>query len=222
MKFQKFLLTAALGLVMSALTAQAAPNIPISGVPFNISGPGTYVLVRNLTYTGSGSAITISNITGPVILDFKGFTLTGPGTVNLVGIGTGITVQGNGLNTITNIPVTIRNGTVSQFLVGLFAFELNNLTITSMAFPLTYPGSSSATGIHFILVSDSLINDCDISSALYGIIDDLSREGNRYVSVFCGADNTLEVPHYAEGLTVKYCEFEDPTIEHPTNEDLIK
>ena len=214
---------------MSALTAQAAPTlpipappIPISAVPYNITGPGTYQLVRNLTYSGSGSAITISNLTGPVVLDFKGFTITGPGIINNAeSIGTGITVQGSGggLNDFITIPVTIRNGTVSQFQVGVYATNLNNFTVTNMSFPLTYPGRSDATGIHLFFVSDSLIKDCDIHDALYGIYDDRSRGGNRYINVFLGGDNPLDVPDYSHALMVKYCEFEDLDLKNP---DVLK
>jgi hypothetical protein len=49
--------TAALGLIMSALTAQAAPKknppppppIQSPSLPFTISAPGTYVLTGNMT-----------------------------------------------------------------------------------------------------------------------------------------------------------------------------
>lgn len=68
---------AAFGL-LSALSAPAA-NIKISSLPFAITVPGTYVVTGNLTFPGTtNAAITIStDIPGPVIVDLKGFTLTG-------------------------------------------------------------------------------------------------------------------------------------------------
>src|ERR1700761_5664096 len=92
----KILLTAAFSL-LSALSAQSAntqlattqaaknATIPISYMPFSITAPGTYVLTGNLTFSPSTSvvvpAITVSTaISGPVVIDLKGFTLTGGGS----------------------------------------------------------------------------------------------------------------------------------------------
>src|SRR5271163_2271065 len=74
-------LTAALSLIMSAIVAQPA-DIKISSLPFNITAPGTYVLTGNLStqIVGATGDINIStNIAGPVVLDLKGFSITGPG-----------------------------------------------------------------------------------------------------------------------------------------------
>jgi hypothetical protein len=84
------LLMAAFGL-LSALSAQAA-NIKISSLPFAITAPGTYVVTGNLTFaaTTNVAAITISTaIQGPVIVDLKGFTLTG-GAGDSIGVGIGV------------------------------------------------------------------------------------------------------------------------------------
>jgi hypothetical protein len=76
------LLTAAFGLTMSALSAQAA-NVIISPLPFTITAPGTYVLTGDLACPpASGShreAVNIpSTLQGPVDLDLKGFTIADP------------------------------------------------------------------------------------------------------------------------------------------------
>ena len=105
----RILLTAAFGLIMSALSAQSA-NIPISYLPFPITAPGTYVVTRNLSFPLSATgieAITISTaISGSVILDLKGFTLTGGGG-DSIGIGIGVFAGTNGPN---SNPITVRNG----------------------------------------------------------------------------------------------------------------
>ena len=197
---------------MSALTAQAAPNIPISAVPFNITGPGTYVFVRNLTYTGSGSAITISNITGPVILDLKGFTLAGPVINSAKSAETAISVNPNpttGGIVINPNPVTIRNGTISWFRVGVYAQFIDGLTVSNMNFDLVQPGDSPSggTGIQLTFVNNALIRDCNIVDALYGIYDYESSGGNRYENVNCGAVFPLEFQNDFQGASIKHCEF---------------
>jgi hypothetical protein len=212
MRLKNILLMAALGLTMSALTAQAAPKIPISAVPFNITGPGTYELVGNLTCTTPiAAAITISNITGPVILDFKGFTITG---FAIGGSGTGVVINGGPNNPPTTgnpNSVTIRNGTVSMFQLGVLAESLNDLTISKMHFRGVPPGDlHGGTGIQLNFVNDSLISDCTIASAGYGIVDNQSFGGNRYENVFCGAVIQLEVSNDSIGKTITHCEFAEP------------
>jgi hypothetical protein len=55
MNRRNILLTAALGLIMIALSAQAA-NITIPSLPFTISAPGTYVLAANMSFTSQQNA----------------------------------------------------------------------------------------------------------------------------------------------------------------------
>jgi hypothetical protein len=92
---------AALGLIMSGLAAQSA-NIQITSLPFSITAPGTYVLVSDLNYTAqSGAAITIlPNLSGPVILNLRGHTLTGS-----VILGQTLTSQCFGVNITGTVPV---------------------------------------------------------------------------------------------------------------------
>jgi hypothetical protein len=76
MKLKSPLPMAAFGL-LSVLSAQAV-TIKISSLPFAITAPGTYVLTGNLTSPSASDAITIdASVTGPVVVDLKGFTLTG-------------------------------------------------------------------------------------------------------------------------------------------------
>jgi hypothetical protein len=123
----RILLTAAFGLIMSALSALSA-NIPISYLPFAITAPGTYVLTGSLTFSSPPSgdavaAITVStSISGPVIVDLKGFTLTGSAG-NTLGVGIGTFAGTNAPNTN---PITIRNGTIKNFGFGVWA-EIANV-----------------------------------------------------------------------------------------------
>ncbi|MBU4448351.1 MAG: hypothetical protein KKD99_07175, partial [Proteobacteria bacterium] len=49
----------------------------ITSVPYTISSPGFYYLGGNLTYSGTGSAISVD--ADNVTLDLMGFSLTGAG-----------------------------------------------------------------------------------------------------------------------------------------------
>ena len=70
--------------ILSALAAHSA-EIPITYLPYTISGPGTYVFKSNLYYAApflsSSSplsyAITV-NAPGPVIIEMRGFTMSAP------------------------------------------------------------------------------------------------------------------------------------------------
>jgi hypothetical protein len=108
MRLKSPLLMAAFGL-LSALSAQAA-NIEISSLPFAITTQGTYVVTANLTFPATtNAAITISTaIQGPVIVDLKGFTLTGAAG-DSVGVGIGVFAETNGPN---SYPITVRNGSL--------------------------------------------------------------------------------------------------------------
>jgi hypothetical protein len=162
------------------------------------------VLVANLTYSGTGTAITISNITGPVILDLNGFTITGTGTaVSVNNPAAGGTARNN-----TN-PVTIRNGTVSMFNVGVYAQFIDGLTVSKMDFRLIQPGDSPSggTGIQLTFVNDALIKDCNIIDSLYGIDDYNSSGGNRYENVNAGSIYPVFFQSNEKGATIKRCEF---------------
>ena len=124
-KPKNLLLTAAFSLIMNVLSAQAghaqsvsAPpaashTITISSLPFQITAPGTYVVAGNLICpVANVSAITVS--TGAVILDLKGWTISSltPGSNS---DSVGIDIQSNA---VTN-NITLRNGTISNFLTGV-------------------------------------------------------------------------------------------------------
>lgn len=110
---------AAFGVIMSALSAQAA-DIQITSLPFTIPAPGTYVLASDLNYTAqSGAAITIlGNLSGPVVLNLKGHALTGTASIPLTNNSSfGVFINGNGPSLST---ITIENGAIAHFNDGVF------------------------------------------------------------------------------------------------------
>jgi hypothetical protein len=104
-----------------AIPALAAPPTAITSLPFIIATPGTSVLAGDLSSpVGLNEAIQISTaISGPVILDLKGFALTGTGTNPSVGICIG---HLNGPREPSNVyPITIRNAILRNFSLGIIA-----------------------------------------------------------------------------------------------------
>jgi len=80
----------------------------ITSVPYEINNPGFYYLGGNLSYNGSGNAITVS--ADNVTIDLMGFSLAN-------NLGAGIT-KGICINGRANVEV--RNGTVRGFSTGVY------------------------------------------------------------------------------------------------------
>lgn len=87
------------------------PGTPISSVPFVITTPGYYYLTRDLAYGGSGDAISFAGFNEFVTLDLNGFTLSG--------IDQGVGIKALGPSPPAQFPLTIKNGYVRDFTVGL-------------------------------------------------------------------------------------------------------
>ncbi len=87
-------------------------SLPPSGL--TISNPGFYFLGGNLTYSGTGAAITIN--ADDVTIDLMGFSLTGPG-------GSG---PPDGVYMFGRSNVEVRNGTVRGFAIGVREADSNN------------------------------------------------------------------------------------------------
>jgi parallel beta helix pectate lyase-like protein len=82
--------------------AAQAQNCTIKSLPHTITAPGTYCLKDSLTAAGDGITIAADD----VVLDLGG--------LSIVGSGTGLGVQASNHNN-----VTVRNGTVRGFVVGV-------------------------------------------------------------------------------------------------------
>jgi hypothetical protein len=103
--------TAFLGLAASEPGAHARGPTEIEKCQ-TISQPGSYKLVNNLTFTGTtGTCLPIT--ADFVTIDLAGFTISGPGNVDLAETATAVAAGDN----ITGIAV--RNGSISGFASGV-------------------------------------------------------------------------------------------------------
>jgi hypothetical protein len=203
MKLKNMLLmTATLGL-MSAIAAHAA-NVQILYLPFPITSPGTYVLVSDLKYTAqSGAAITIlPNLSGPVVLNLKGHTLTGSVIVGqtLTSQCVGVSISGNGPSLST---ITIENGTITKFAFGVSAgssnasgvlgnalsgIDIYNITLSYILAP--FPGIGVGFGNDVV---SSTVRNCTFNTGDIGI-QAQSAGGNRYTNnTFSNVDQLLSL-----------------------------
>jgi len=188
MKTKAFPLLTAFSLIMSAITAPSAPpqpvttqaakatTISVSYLPFYINAPGVYVLTGDLTYTSTNTAnpaISINGYTaGGVILDLKGFTITSAFTPDFSGAGIYIGV-GTG-----QYPITIRNGAITNFGVGIFG-RVPNITVNNVVF------NQNTVGVDWDSSSNSTIKNCQFNGPnnqdlTYGIVDRNPSGGNTY------------------------------------------
>jgi len=113
---RKLLPVIMLGLVLFRAAAALADGdiytggpagLKITSLPYTISAPGAYYLGGNLTYAGTGNAITINGDVNNVTIDLMGFTITGSGS-------------GTGISMWHSVNVEIRNGTVTGFTYGIY------------------------------------------------------------------------------------------------------
>jgi hypothetical protein len=102
-----------LALIMcpTALRAETTNCTAVTTVPAVISTPGVYCLTGNLvTNMASGNAIDIQ--ANNVVLDLNGF--------RVAGLAAGAGTQARGIYSLNHQNITIKNGIVRGFLVGIF------------------------------------------------------------------------------------------------------
>jgi hypothetical protein len=204
------LLAATFGIMMFTLSARAA-SIPISTLPFTITAPGTYVLTGNLTSSSLGNAISVGmGIQGPIIVDLKGFTITGPGESS-IGVSIGLNVPGSATET-NPFPITVRNGTISNFGFGVLAEHKNppsDITVQKIVFNTSANSTNNGAGVFFYLVHSSTISSCTFNGGAYGIQDSSSSGGNRYNNdTFVGTGICLSVS--AWNIVLNHSQFDGP------------
>jgi hypothetical protein len=131
-----------------------------------------------------------------VIVDLKGFAITGPGPWELGGDTLGIVIGSDASGVTNPYPITVRNGTINNFAIGiesttpfnLATVKLSNITIDNIVFNLplaiTTEGTAfSAEGINFNYTSSSIVSNCTFnttSDLSVGIVDHFSTGGNSY------------------------------------------
>jgi hypothetical protein len=208
------LLTAALGLTMNALSAhgaEIAKSTPIPSLPAIITKPGNYYFVANMYYAitfepGPISPVSITvNAPGPVTIDMRGFTLSGPGQQFLNGWYTnpiGIVIESSN--------VTILNGSITGYLSGILASgytypnPVNYLSGIDLE-NITFKNGAEFGCVGFSYVNNSVVRNCDFSQQTdYGdpaLSDSLSQTGNNYINDKVNNDNSFSISHgFENGL----------------------
>jgi len=111
MRIQRTIVMAVGAALLLSGAAYAQTCTPITSVPTTISNSGVYCLTANLTFTGYGTAITITN--NAILIDFNGYRLlNSPPSPSYLNVGIDIGDDKN---------VTIRNGLISDFNFGILA-----------------------------------------------------------------------------------------------------
>lgn len=121
--------------LMSVIPVRAQGVIPIDSTgPFVLDVPGGHYLVtQDLTFVDNGLAIVADNIT----LDLNGHSITGSGItggpIGNVGIGAGSLTGTFPDWTITGVTgITIKNGLIADFDIGIIALGSNESLITEI------------------------------------------------------------------------------------------
>jgi hypothetical protein len=106
-------------------TIAASGNRSTGGFPFTITQPGSYILKGNIVVPlGGGIEIASDNVT----IDLNGFTISGP--VRCTGKGATLSCTGEpplGVLCRANSNITVRNGSVVGFAVGVALLGTGNL-----------------------------------------------------------------------------------------------
>lgn len=209
--FKKLLLVVSLGF-FSVFAAQAAP-IPITALPFNITAPGDYVLISNLSESKSNpGGITISStVAGKVTVDLKGFT------ISFVSNSPAISIVGP----TNSFPIIIRNGTFQDCYIGIgtnvglgSTTPLNNITISNINFTFS-ANATESIGIIFVNVGNSVVQNCTFTADSVfdgdgGINDGPTPGGNLYSNLtFTNIQGPFGVSEFGQSgtLTLNYCQF---------------
>jgi hypothetical protein len=214
---------------MSAITAQSA-DVQITSLPFTIGVPGTYVITGNLSFTAPtppnastyyAAILVPTSLPGPVILDLKGFTLTSNGANVTASVGVGIGGGFVGPFVANAFPITVRNGSLNSFAVGIEASQaepgpvlpppLTNIAIRNMTFFLLQAPVANSNGIIFFEVDSSTIKNCTFNNCAFGISDVLSAGGNQYTDLtFNNVDEVLVISPHAKTIVLDDCNFAAP------------
>lgn len=200
----------AVALAFTALSASFASNTahaaakckPITKLPYQITVSGVYCLKKDLTFVdSSGASITTGNAIAigaeNTVLDLNGFTLSGgpaPSNTNTTGIH------------ISRNNVTIRNGNVTNFYMGIHASGfysgaiIENVTMTSNKYIGIYLYGNKATirnnfiidtgGSTYItpnMAGYGIYADGDDISIVNNVIDDVVSTGTGRASGIAGS-----------------------------------
>jgi hypothetical protein len=192
------------------LSVTSYGQIAINSVPYTINQPGQYFLGKDLSTFASGTAIAIN--TSDVILDFNGHTL-----VNT--LGPLVNAFGVALATKQIENVTIKNGTISGFQIGILLaggngagssdHVVDGMHISRFGFAGidTYQASSC-------LITNNFVDGISPSSGSYGIrlqatagFNQVShnRVVNCFEGIIDGVPSAVNGQNYLESNFVARC-----------------
>ena len=179
----KFWSLVAIGLVLLApsLRAKFLLETPISTVPVVITKPGHYYFVADLyfqlpTPSSPSTAITV-HAPGPVVIDMRGFTISGQTRVRLPADGyftvfpTGILIQSSN--------VTVLNGKVSGFWNGIVATGSATGYLTAINLEGIEFWGAGNDGSEFDYVNNSIVKNCQYIDNYAGLLDDGANGGTQ-------------------------------------------
>ena len=145
----------------SANAYETGTNSPgataIVALPFTISSPGNYYLATDLsTVLPAGAAITIE--ASGVILDLNGRTLSN----------TTVSNTAYGIFVFNQVDVTIQNGNVDSFAVGVF-FAPSSTDVNAKNTALNLRLNSNTVGVESLSGTSNLVRLCIIDGGSIGI-----------------------------------------------------
>jgi Periplasmic copper-binding protein (NosD) len=221
-------------ILMNALPALAEGDIyvvtggggvgtKITSLPYTISKPGFYYLGGNLSYTGTGNAITVSSYA--VTIDLMGFQISGPGSN--VQSSRGIRID-SGYNDLE-----VRNGCISNFYLALGDSNLNfrtrvlNLRVAQCTSGIVFDFSHGALvkgcsvevsgvgiGLYKGVATGNLLFNCESGIAGYGTISNNSVMNCNYGIECYGASNVIGNTIFTQESTQReiYIPTSDPCL----------
>ncbi len=177
--------------------ASAETSTAITSVPFTINGAGSYHLTGNLSHSDAQTdAITIN--ADNVLLDLRGFTLTGPGTASGdANNGIRITIQQN---------VTIQNGQIQEF-GGRGVYETNsggrNYTLLDLrAYSNGEDGISIFSRGNLILRCHASDNGRDgINGGITAVVRESTANFNARYGIFAGSGGPIDTAVITHSVT---------------------
>lgn len=152
-------------------------------------------MTGNLSFPSQqDAAITkATSLSGPVLLDLKGFTITGGG-----GQSFGVFLGFNSEFIQNTYPITIRNGTLQNFAYGVDAEQggrapTTDIHVKNLTFSTTTTNIATR-GVTFNRVNSSTVSNCIFNGSEYGIQEVSTAGGNRYTNdTFTNVGYTLVI-----------------------------
>jgi hypothetical protein len=143
-----------LDMVTMAATAWAAAPTLISGCPYTITAPGSYILTKDLTSAGTCIMIEVSNVT----IDLQGHTITGNGTGSAIEDSTGAS---------NKYDILITNGTIQHFGLAILVNQSHSATISGVTVQKN-AGSQTIALFSATVFGSKIINNTGIGIRING------------------------------------------------------